>query len=337
MHGVLRLIYLTEGTMSLYYENASAKALYVNETPDTEFLDDVLDLFRAGHLETGMDILVPNLHFLYTTTSTDEWQNLVSHVLLTHPVRDYLMQDPLTARSFSQPRGYAGDSKLLDMVYFPRSYDLKTTSDFGKRLFKYTTNTSLSRTLCKRMKLIASYIDDFSSNVPGARILSVASGHCREASYSSALKSRKLRRFVALDHDLNSLATMQRDYSGLGLESLQLNVKDLITGKHALGEYDLIYSAGLYDYLGTRFAQKLTERLYHMLAPGGRLMLINIASSYDEIGYLESYMNWEMIGRDKIDTIGLADSVQSNENAVIQIKDSDLINSHYQMLELQKR
>lgn len=246
------------------------------------------------------------------------------------------MEDPLTARSFNQPRGYAGDPKLLDMVYFPRKTDLQNTSEIGKRLYKYTTNTSLSRALRKRLLFLADYIDEFSLQVPQARVLSVASGYCREAEYSVSLKSRQLGRFVALDHDSRNLETMRLQYGELGLEPFEMNVKELLKGTHGLGEFDLIYSAGLYDYLGTRFAQKLTQRLYHMLAPGGRLMLINIAAEYDEVGYLESYMNWSMIGRDKLDTMELADAVQTNEKAVIQVKDVDAIKSHYQILELQK-
>ena len=322
--------------MSLQYQKTTAKAHYVHEFIDTDFLDDVLDLFQNGHLETGMDILGSSLHHLYTTTSAAEWQELVSEILLKHPIKNYLMEDPLTARSFTQPRGYAGDPELLDMVYFPNRTNGQKPSQIGERLYKYTTNTSLSRALRKRLVFISDYIDDFSKNIPQARVLSIASGHCREAEYSVALKSKQLGRFVALDHDDRALGTMRRDYGELGLEPFELNVKELLKGSHGLGEFDLIYSAGLYDYLGTRFAQKLTQCLYHMLAPGGRLMLINIASTYDEIGYLESFMNWSMIGRDKLDTIDLAGTVQTNEKAVIQVKEIDAIKSHYQTLELQK-
>jgi len=322
--------------MSLQYKNTAALTHSVKDFIDTEFLDEVYDLFQRGHVETGMDLLVPNLHFLYSTTSDSEWNALVENTLLKHPLAEILMQDPLTERSFTQPRGYAGDSKLLDMVYFPNQHDLTNTSEIGKRLFKYTTRTPLSRTLCRRMKLIAEYIDKFADEVSNPSVLSVASGHCREADYSTALKSNSLGRFVALDHDPKSLEALQTQYGQYGLEPYELNVKDLIKGSHDLGQFDLIYSAGLYDYLSTRFAQKLTQCLYDMLKPGGKLLLINIAAQYDEVGYLESYMNWSMIGRDKLDTIDLAGTVQANEKAVIEIKEVEAIQSHYQVLELQK-
>jgi len=322
--------------MSLQYQELTAKARYIHEGIDTDFLDEIFRLFQNGHLETGMDMLGSHLHFLYVTTSASEWQKIVNDILLTHPVHDFIMKDPLTFRSFTRPRGYPGDPKLLDMIYFPRRTNLSETTEIGKQLYKYTVNTSVCRTLRRRLRYIANYIDEYESSHPNATVLSVASGHCREAEYSVALKSGKLGRFVALDHDPRALQKMKNEYADLTLVPHELNVKELIKGTHDLGQFDLIYSAGLYDYLSTRFAQKLTQSLYNMLAPGGRLLLINIASDYDEIGYMESYMNWAMIGRDKLDALDLASMVEANEKAKIEIRDIDLINSHYQVLELEK-
>lgn len=322
--------------MSLQYVNSTPQDFHINEQTELGFLDEVYAMIQSGAVEAGMDKLVPNLHFLYASTSTTEWSEILQNILLNHPLSKLLTQDPLTARSFAQPRGYAGDAVLLDMVYSPSSTDLGNISETGKRLYKYTTNTSLSRTLCRRMRAIASYIDNLSANTPNAKVLSVASGHCREASYSNALKNGDLGRFVALDHDRESLNTMQHDYGTLGLESIPLSVKDIIKGKLDIGKFDLIYSAGLYDYLGTKFARKLTERLFDMLAPYGKLVLINIASDYEEIGYLESYMNWSMIGRSHLETLELAANLKTNARATLNIREIGNINSHYQVLEIEK-
>jgi len=322
--------------MSLQYMTSTPQAFQIHETSDLDFLDDVLSMIRSGMVEAGMDKLGRDLHFLYASTSTAEWTDILNNYLLKHPLFELLMQDPLTARSFAQPRGYAGDAVLLDMVYFPYKTDLNEVSELGRQLYKYTTNTSLSKTLCRRIKAIANYIDNISANTPNARVLSVASGHCREASFSRALNNGELDRFVALDHDGGSLEVLQRDYGNLGLESLPMSVRDIVTGKLDIGEFDLIYSAGLFDYLGTRFAQKLTERLFDMLAPYGKLVLINIASDYEEIGYLESYMNWCMIGRSHLETLELAANLKTDARASLNIREIGNINSHYQVLEITK-
>ena len=53
---------------------------------------------------------------------------------------------------------------------------------------------------------------------------------------------------------------------------------------------DLIYAAGLYDYLGDAIAIQLTSRLLQMLAPGGggRLLIANFNPDLRDIGYLEA-------------------------------------------------
>ena len=231
---------------------------------------------------------------------------------------------------------FAVEIANMDMIYFPNKTNLSKTSPLGKRLYQHTTRSSVCQTLARRMKWISRYIDNAAENVQNARVLSVASGHCREAEFSHALKNNELGRFVALDHDAASLSVMDHDYKQMGLEAAPLSVSDIIKGRADLGQFDLIYSAGLYDYLGKRFAQKLTAQLYKMLAPGGKLMLININFDYDEIGYLESYMNWAMIGRSKSEILELAAGLNTNEQATLDVLDKTEIDSHYTVLEIIK-
>jgi len=322
--------------MSLQYAAVAPAAIYIHELNEYQFLDETYEMLQFGLVENGMDLLVPKLHDLYASTSTSEWTELVNQVLLAHPLKNLLMQDPLTTRSFRQPRGYAGDAALLDMVYYFGSHDKKEISELGRKLFRYTTHTPLSLTLCKRMRLLTDYIDKSAEEMDSPRVLSVASGHCREATRSQALQNNRVSRFVALDHDAKSLRKMNELHSHLNLEAVPLSVSDIVKGKSDIGEFDLIYSAGLYDYLSKRFAQKLTSRLYSMLAPGGKLVLCNIATNYYEVGYLESYMNWQMIGRDKSDVLEFAADLEGGEQAIIRVKETSEIQSHFNILEIEK-
>ncbi len=322
--------------MALQYAAVKTVPAYIQEYNTFAFLDDVLVMLQSGLIERGMDLLVPNLHDLYASTSTSEWEQIVNKVLLRHPLRNMLMQDPLTARSFAQPRGYAGDAVLLDMVYFHGNSNESGVSTLGNQLHRYTARTPLCLALSKRMRLLSRYIDKTAERTTNARILSLASGHCREAALSEALRNNKLGRFVALDHDVDSLNTMKNEYCSLELEAVPLSVSDIVKGKLDLGTFDLIYSAGLYDYLSKRFAQKLTSQLYSLLAPGGKLMLCNIAMNYYEVGYLESYMNWEMIGRGRIEVLELAADLKGIEKAKLRVLDNSAIDSHFHILEIDK-
>lgn len=323
--------------MALQYATVAPVANYVHEKTNLDFLDDVLDELLRGNVDIGMIELGSKLHELYSSTSDSEWKYLLNNFLLKHPIKDVLMQDPLTERAFNRPRGYAGDAILLDMIYFPKKMDLSGTTSLGQQLYKYTVNTSVCRTLTKRVRLASSYIDKVAEQKPNARVLSVACGHCREAEFSRAIQNDELAELVALDSDSASLKFINQQYGSYRINKAHLSVSDLIKGTNDIGQFDLIYSAGLYDYLGNRFAQKLTVQLYKMLAPGGKLILINIAPDYNEIGFVESYMNWAMIGRGKTELLDLASDLSSDEHATLNVKDGGLINSHYNILKIKKK
>lgn len=306
----------------------------VKESTSTEFLDTAFNEIQSGRVRDGMNALVDELYERYTTSSTTEWAQLVQYELIPHPVCKLLLQDPLTSYSFRRPRGYAGDAHLLDRVYFPECIDFSKTTDIGKKLFQYTSKTPLCMAITERLKLLARMIDEAATRNSDAKILSVASGHCRELDFSLAYKGGLIKQLVALDHDEASLSQIRQEYTNANIELACQSVANLVRHNHFEQKFDLIYSSGLYDYLNARFANKLTSLLFDMLAPGGKLVLINIDTDYKEIGYMEGFMNWGLIGRTAIDLLELAGGIGSDECADIQLINNPGTNSHFHVMEI---
>lgn len=320
--------------MYVQHEALVSRTPYVPRLKRRNFLDSVLEQLRSGDIAGGMVELGDRLYDTYASTSSREWERLVANEYRHHPLWEVLMEDPHTARSFIKPRGYSGDAVLLDMVYYPERMDLTSVSGIGRDLFHFNTRTNIAKALRQRMGTVARHIDETVSRNPSARVLSVACGHCREVEHSEALKTGSVETFVGLDQDRESLDVAEREYGSLGFVPAHTTVADIIRGNVDLGQFDLIYSAGLYDYLGRRTAQRLTAELYKMLNPGGRLLLINISPDYPEIGYFESFMNWSMIGRGKSELLELTARLPGTAPASVEIGEESVMDTYYYYIDV---
>jgi hypothetical protein len=66
------------------------------------------------------------------------------------------------------------------------------------------------------------------------------------------------------------------DHRELPIEPYRGSLLTLLRPGNPLGTFDLIYSAGLYDYLSADVALRLTAKLATMLKPEGRLLIANM-------------------------------------------------------------
>ncbi len=270
-------------------------------------LDDVYEMFIRGQVEEGMNTLLPGLKSRRLTSGPEEWAHLVA-TCLQHPLRELLHQDPFTHRAFSKPRGYAGDAVLLDFIYGQEEGWLppEGTQPMGRTVFEYTTRSAACEGVRARRGFIADLLDRLIDSHPHPHVLSIAAGHLREASLCAAVKRRKVGRLVALDSDQESLKEVQSCYGRFGVETYMGTIRQLLTQKVQLGQFDLVYSTGLYDYLQQPTAQRLTWVMFQMLRPGGRLLVANFLPGISDLGYMESYMDWNLIYRTRQEMVDVA-------------------------------
>ena len=132
-------------------------------------------------------------------------------------------------------------------------------------------------------------------------MLAVAAGHLREVECSSAVQSGKVQEFVAFDQDEASLAVVARDYAHLGIQTMPGSVRQILSGKATLGQYDFVYAAGLFDYLSAPAAAALTCRMFDMTRPGGLMLIPNFLTGVRDVGYMEAFMDWHLIYRNHAD------------------------------------
>jgi hypothetical protein len=227
--------------------------------------DEAQALMRAGEPVAAFRRLARPLNELVDPVRDDP--DVFPQLIRTardHEVFKLLQQDPNTRRAFDKPRGYAGDAVMLD--YYYTGVPPSETSAFGRSVFATTTRSPMGLSVVHRKALLRAYIDDAIARKPDARILSLASGHCRELEGSLVESSMFKGEFIALDQDPQSCDEVRWRQHALRANSrvrvVESSVRALLGGRHTdLGPFDLVYSAGLYDYLELAVAQKLTSKL----------------------------------------------------------------------------
>ncbi|MBB3454884.1 SAM-dependent methyltransferase [Rhizobium sp. BK313] len=261
------------------------------------------------------------LHQIRRRFHASIWSEIV-FLAQNHPVTHFLFQDPFTRWSFDKPRGYSGDAHLLDFIYGHSKVEteIAASTDLGRTIYEYTKNASSSVAVRERRDLLARRVDDFAKDRPGsAEVLAVASGHLREAALSTALRERKIRRWIALDQDPLSVGTVARDFAGTCVEAVDGTVKSLFSGKHALGHFDYIYAAGLYDYLTFPVAARLTRKCIEMLKPGGSFLFANFSQEIEVDGYMEAFMNWPLLLRSESDMRMIANASAGSAETKVSV------------------
>lgn len=239
------------------------------------------------------------LHKIRLKYSGSVWQALIP-VAQQHPVAQFFLQDPFTRWSFAKPRGYSGDAHLLDFIYEHPSVeaDLQGATPLGSQLYESTRNSASSQAVRERRDILSAKVDEVAGAVGNsAEIFTIAAGHLREAEGSSALKAGKLKRWVALDQDPQSIANIRDNWGGTAIQPLDGSVRTLLGNTSPLGKFDLVYAAGLYDYLAQNVAIKLTQRCLQLLKPNGVFLFANFAQGIPDDGFMETFMNWPLLLR----------------------------------------
>lgn len=280
-----------------------------------QFIDGGAEPQSVIHRTAGL------LHQLRRRFEPSVWRELIP-IVQNHSTAEYFLQDPFTRWSFEKPRGYSGDAQLLDFIYGHPSVDdyINSSSDIGLQLYDYTKAASSSVAVRERRDILTKYVDKTAlASIEKPEILTIAAGHLREANRSVALREGRLKRWVALDQDPQSIGAISCDFNGTAVEAIDGSVRTILSRHHTLGQFDLVYSAGLYDYLVDKVAIKLTERCLEMLKPGGRYLFANFAEDIAVDGYMETYMNWALLLRSEADMWRIIHAVADPEQFTCEV------------------
>lgn len=260
-------------------------------------LDEAAQRIESGDGTAVVDDLCGSLLHLFRDSPPLTWQQQVVAPCRTHRLHALLLQDPYTARAWRKPRGYAGDAEMLDYLYSGMAPS-GTTAE-GLAVFRGTTGGPNGRSVVHRRDWLAARIDEIAAGRSGTRVLSIACGHLREAARSLAVAEGRIAECVGVDQDALSLAVAERDNLFRGMRFVNARVMDLVRGEQAFEGFSFVYAAGLFDYLPTDLARRLLATMFRALRPGGWLLVGNFTPDNHGRGYMECFMDWQLLCRDE--------------------------------------
>jgi extracellular factor (EF) 3-hydroxypalmitic acid methyl ester biosynthesis protein len=238
---------------------------------------------------------------------SEAWKN---HCLaLADEVARRLSGCPFTMRARNKPRGYAGDAVMIDHIYGTTTEEAPPIDTLGSSIYRFAIASPAPRAVRYRRYRVALLIDQVAQQLARPiSVLSVAAGHARELDLSTAFANGMVERMVALDQDPQSVAVIRRNH-GSKVHCVEASIRGILTGKHDLGQFDVIYSAGLYDYLSQETATRLTSQMFAMLKPEGSLLYANFAPDIEDVGYMEAAMDWWLTYRNSEKTWQLSEGI----------------------------
>jgi len=174
------------------------------------------------------------------------------------------------------PKGYPGDYEILENTY--RNIPLST--GIGYILDMYYLSTTLANTVRGRLATLRELLRSELHSREKPVILDIACGSSRELFELAPEIKRSSAKITCIDFDSEALnySLSRLSYTNVvdQIDFRKYNAFKMISHARNLKEFghqDVIYSTGLFDYLGDDMLVKLIGALYELLNPGGKLIV----------------------------------------------------------------
>lgn len=279
------------------------------------FIPQWRELWYRAH-----DITRPHIH-------DREW--MTAHKRFTERVLtpDFCIA-PNIRRAYEKPYGYPGDHLIMNAVYrFQRFGELRGETAYERMMEHLAVDGGgcVGTRLFRAQEIIGDFITD-SDNGETVNIANLGCGSAYEIyDYLARTQAPADLHFTIIDQDEKALklayesilpeARAQKrnvDLTALNASFIQLMKAGELFGR--LPPQDIVYSLGLYDYLGQKRAKALTAALYEHVAPGGLLMLANVRDFRETCMWpLEFIMDWSLIYRSEEEMRDLVAGLPSDD------------------------
>jgi extracellular factor (EF) 3-hydroxypalmitic acid methyl ester biosynthesis protein len=205
---------------------------------------------------------------------------------------DDFLNNTLHGFSYRKPHGYSGDFEIIDHIYQQK---LPAEKKFHK-WDKYYHVLHAAKAVINRKKYFIELVKRKVSKMNRPlQLLNIASGPCRDV--LELLKQVPIQKLKihcvemdpkAIEYARNLLGTYAND-----IEFTRRNIFKFNTCE----KFDLIWSAGLFDYFENDVFVRLLSQIHKWCAPSGEIVIGNFSTFNPSRSYMEKALNWYLFHR----------------------------------------
>ncbi|MFC2070294.1 class I SAM-dependent methyltransferase [Chloroflexota bacterium] len=223
---------------------------------------------------------------------------------------DELDNSVIQHHSRHKPFGYAGDYLIIDWIH---QYKIHSLSGRGQLWDKAFQSQSASVAVRNRKEFftrtLSALCEQFAN---GMSVLNLASGPCRDLVEAADYIGDKsdIVSFHCVDMDARAV-----NYARKVVEENQpeIDIQWQVANAFKIqptSRYDLVWSAGLFDYLNERCAVLLLKKMWSWADEGGTVIVGNFHPSNSSRNYMEWCGQWFLEYRSEEDMLALCDKAQ---------------------------
>lgn len=223
-----------------------------------------------------------------------------------HPL---LLRAPFVFRTFTKPLGYAGDYGMVNQIIEDPRQGPTTYFQVVNAMFLHAPVAQAHR---NRIDILLQRLRALAGSGTDASVLNIGCGPAVE-----------IQRFIATDPDPSRLRFTLVDFSRetldyardrieeacrahgkqVRVDYVQESVLELVKRGPARGlqlpnqPFDLVYCAGLFDYLSDKVCARLLQLFCQLARPGGRILVTNVHSVNPQRILMEHLLEWHLVYR----------------------------------------
>jgi extracellular factor (EF) 3-hydroxypalmitic acid methyl ester biosynthesis protein len=252
--------------------------------------------------------------FEETAGKIEEELQPIHRAYVKRQIHPLVLCSPFIYRTFQKPLGYAGDYEMVNMIL---RNPHEGSSLFAKILNLYILSQAPAEAHRNRVKYLNERLREETLRMvrqgKTAKVFNLGCGPAGEIQqFLSEDDLCEKAELTLLDFNDETLAHTSKIMEDLKMKnrrttrielvkrSVNQVLKETLKGPsdQETKKYDLIYCAGLFDYLSDRVCKRLMNIFYEVLAPGGLLVATNVDASNPIRHLMEYVLEWHLVYRD---------------------------------------